>query len=87
MMDDEQRPREDIEGELQHIYECIATVHRDFEYLTDAKTLGDQANGITRLSNSMHDLVTWHPLWNVETGLIEDEEAVSIASESKEGTS
>lgn len=60
--------------ELLHVQDAIRAAVWDFERLRDATTLSEQASAFVALSNSMHDLSTWHPDFNVQTGEIEDYE-------------
>ncbi len=51
--------------------DLLADIHFGFERLGEAKTLSQQADAYVSLANDMHQLVTWHPRYDIETGTIE----------------
>lgn len=50
--------------------DAIASVFWDFENLSEATTLSRQAGAFIELANSVSDLVSWHPKFDIETGQI-----------------
>lgn len=58
----------------QGFHDALATAYWAWECLQEAKTLGQQAGAYDALSNAMHDLVTWHPNFNYETGTLETDD-------------
>jgi hypothetical protein len=53
--------------------EAGVSAYFDWKRLQGAVTLSAQGQAIIDLSNSMHDLSTWLPGWDVETGTIQAE--------------
>lgn len=64
--------RDRLDGMCRAIEEVWA-VHAQ---LSEAKTIGSQAQYIIELSNRVSDLASWHPRWDYEhgeiTGVFED---------------
>lgn len=59
--------RDDLAG----LYSAIETVWY-YMYRWDTSTSAlNQADAIVSLSNAIGDLITWHPLYNYETGKID----------------
>lgn len=56
---------------LSHVFEAMAEVEADWIRFRDAKTMGAEMHAFISLSNSISDLATWHPDYNIETGEIE----------------
>ena len=61
----------DNEMRCDWMTEAIVEVWANFKRYTEATTLLEQAHYLTELSNSVSDLVSYHPNYNINTGEIE----------------
>jgi len=62
------------EEELGHIKEAALSAYWDWRNFTECKDPIGQAHSLISMQNSMHDLATWLPGWDVEIGEIREEE-------------
>lgn len=51
-------------------FDAIASAYWAWERLRDARSITEQADAVIDLSNAMSDLASWHPEYDIETGLI-----------------
>lgn len=64
--------------DVKDVAPAIASVVRYFEDLMIAKNELDKAVAVVNLNDAVSDLKSWHPQFNIENGLIEDYEPISI---------
>lgn len=62
---------DELQYDHKHVQDLVIEAWFGWERLMEAKTLSDQASAINQMNNTMADLATWMPGWNVETGRIE----------------
>lgn len=60
----------------KHVNEAIEVAHAAFERLSEATTLAAQGQAMIDLSNAMSDLVSWHPRWDWEHGVMKEDSDV-----------
>ena len=53
-----------------HVSEAIGELSYAWDQFATASTFPRQASALERLANAMHDVKTWHPDYDYETGEI-----------------
>lgn len=56
------------------VLDCIERVFHETNGLGDAKTISEQGSAFNELSNAVSDLVSWHPRYDWEHGVMLDED-------------
>lgn len=51
-----------------HLYEAIEELHYRWMLFANAKNQLDAADALVTLANAMHDVASYHPGWDIDTG-------------------